>query len=318
MNPVVHGFLRDLRTGPAVRFRNMTVYPIFGTRESRLHYMTLEEALEKEVLDVKEVDAGGDVPRLIAVNRSDRPILVLDGQELLGNKQNRVLNTSILLHPHSETEIPVTCSERGRWSRAMPKVSYTKVFAAASMRHMNAKEVASSLKMGEGFTTNQLKFWLEVGKQQFASKTKSPSQAMADTYKKMKQNLESYLKAFPYQTGQSGIVVSLRGKIVGFDALSNPQAYRQIHDELVKSFAMDAALSEEAGAGEATADSVSDSVEQFLNEITQEDESTFDGVGDGREFHYEKEEAGGRALVCDDEVVHASFYGRPKEVPVGS
>jgi hypothetical protein len=43
-------------------------------------------------------------------------VLLLDGEELAGAKQNRVLNTTILLPEKSETVVPVSCTEANRWS----------------------------------------------------------------------------------------------------------------------------------------------------------------------------------------------------------
>ena len=52
---------------------------------------------------------------LIARNMSDQAVLVLDGEQLIGARQNRMTNRSILLPARSETEIPVFCMEHGRW-----------------------------------------------------------------------------------------------------------------------------------------------------------------------------------------------------------
>jgi hypothetical protein len=73
------------------------------------------KALGKSLLTVTEVNQGGTVPELKVVNRADLPVLLLAGEEVAGAKQNRVLNTTILLMEHSETIIPVSCTEQGRW-----------------------------------------------------------------------------------------------------------------------------------------------------------------------------------------------------------
>jgi len=66
-------------------------------------------------------------------NRGNKPVLLIDGEELADTKQHRVLNTSILLKEASETKIPVSCTERGRWSDAskgFSKIDYATFFAS--------------------------------------------------------------------------------------------------------------------------------------------------------------------------------------------
>ena len=49
------------------------------------------------------------------VNRGPKPTLIIDGEELVGAKQNRVVNLTILVAAESELIIPVSCVEAGRW-----------------------------------------------------------------------------------------------------------------------------------------------------------------------------------------------------------
>ena len=78
-------------------------------------YLTLDEALESATARVSEVSDGGSVPELLFKNLGDKPVLLVEGEELVGAKQNRTLNVSILAPPGRETRIPVTCVEAGRW-----------------------------------------------------------------------------------------------------------------------------------------------------------------------------------------------------------
>ena len=91
---------------------------VFGLRwplEDDLDYMTLDEALQQEVFDVTEIDEGGHVPTIKIVNKSDRMVFLMAGELLVGCKQDRVLNTSMMVPAKSEMPIPVTFVEAGRW-----------------------------------------------------------------------------------------------------------------------------------------------------------------------------------------------------------
>lgn len=55
------------------------------------------------------------MPHLVAENHSESLLLLVEGQELIGAKQNRVLNTTVLIKPKSKVTIPVSCVEAGRW-----------------------------------------------------------------------------------------------------------------------------------------------------------------------------------------------------------
>ena len=55
------------------------------------------QATPDSASDVTELDEGGSVPELRVRNLSGASVLLLDGEELMGAKQNRVLNTSVMV-----------------------------------------------------------------------------------------------------------------------------------------------------------------------------------------------------------------------------
>jgi hypothetical protein len=65
---------------------------------------------------VTEVTGEGRVPELAFENTSTEKILLVDGDELVGAKQNRILNLTILVGVGQKILIPVSCVEQGRWS----------------------------------------------------------------------------------------------------------------------------------------------------------------------------------------------------------
>ena len=93
----VINFLQDCRLGKKQVHRNMTVFPVLFPTVFEPYYMTLEQAIDNEVLVVTEVDASGDVNRLKLRNNGKLPILLIEGEELKGAKQNRIVNASFLI-----------------------------------------------------------------------------------------------------------------------------------------------------------------------------------------------------------------------------
>ena len=86
------------------------------------------------------------MPELKVLNRADVSVLLLDGEELVGAKQNRVLNTSILLKAQSEGVIPVSCTEHGRWSYMSAEFAASDDVMSPTLRSLKMRSVSASLK----------------------------------------------------------------------------------------------------------------------------------------------------------------------------
>ncbi len=81
----------------------LTIYPLFisGSKASaeeetpeqkEIHYLLLEEALEQGNFEIGEISDSGSVNTIAVNNMTGEPVLILDGEELVGAKQNRMIN----------------------------------------------------------------------------------------------------------------------------------------------------------------------------------------------------------------------------------
>ena len=84
-------YVRNIELGELQRYKNVAVAPLFQTTHTTVNYLTLSEALRDGTLCVTEINAAGSLPDLKVTNSDDLPVLLLDGEELVGAKQNRVL-----------------------------------------------------------------------------------------------------------------------------------------------------------------------------------------------------------------------------------
>ena len=143
MENVVASRLQSVQFGEVQSYKSITILPLVAP-DGSFRYRTLGEALTTSDVTITEVSTAGAVPELLVVNRGKSPVLLIDGEELAGAKQNRVLNTSILLKELSETRIPVSCTEQGRWSYASP--SFAEVSKTSSSSLPSRQTVSTSLK----------------------------------------------------------------------------------------------------------------------------------------------------------------------------
>jgi len=238
-------YLLGMELGAFQSFENMAVFPLRFAGNGGPEYITLKEALERGVFVVTEVSAGGSVPELMVENKGDVAVLILDGEELAGAKQNRVLNTTILVGPKSVTKVPVSCTEHGRWSYVSDRFQESGNVMNLALREINVKGVHASLKVGRAFHGDQGAVWDGIAKMHEDAKVVMKTGAMRDVFEAKRAVLEDYLKSFKLEPGPKGALVLIGGKVAGLDFVSREQAYGVLHAKLVRSYAMEAMLAAE-------------------------------------------------------------------------
>jgi hypothetical protein len=92
-----------------------------------------------------EVTEKGDRAQMAVVNEAKLPLFLPDGTTLIGCKQNRVVNISMLLAPRKVTMIPVSCVERGRWQRFSAEAQIGD-FCDPELRSRMARSTGASLR----------------------------------------------------------------------------------------------------------------------------------------------------------------------------
>jgi hypothetical protein len=107
MEGILNQYLDQIKIGGKQVYKNLALFPLLSGQAVSLDYLTMDEALNEGLMEVTEVSEGGHVPDLKVVNKSPRMILILDGEELVGAKQNRIVNTTILVAALSTLVITV-------------------------------------------------------------------------------------------------------------------------------------------------------------------------------------------------------------------
>jgi len=291
--------------GTAIGHRNLTLVPLRGEgHQPRFQgYLLASEAIDTGVLTVTEVDQSGTVPELLAVNDADRPVLLIDGEELQGAKQNRILNTSVLLPPRSKTRIPVSCVEEGRWSHVSPTFK-TGNYAPSSLRQRKSRDVQHSLRARGRAESDQGAIWDSVAEHIESSAAAAPTRAMSDAMATLAEVLGRYHEALPYPSAACGVVAAVCGRFVALDAFDSPSTLEAIWGRLVASYAVDAQAAK-TNVGTTFSARAADSL---LGHIREQRCQAFAGVGLGRDLRFEADKMLGHGLLTEDEMLHLSVF----------
>jgi hypothetical protein len=296
-------FLKSMTAGEPLVRRNLTLVPLTGPIDVTLDYILAAEAFAAGALTITEVSEGGSVPELLAINSIDRMILLLDGEELVGAKQNRILNTSVLLPPRSKTRIPVSCVERGRWHHT------SRVFAAgeyspSSLRAMKCADVSANLRAHGHAVSNQGAVWDKVDCVMDSLGTQSSTSALHEAIDQRREKLDDYLEGIAYPAGTRGLVVAIEGRFAAVDLYDRPGTLEKVWPRLVRSYAMDA-LARLGAKPELLATPGAAEVLSRLSEIPC---VPCPSVGVGEDWRLESPKLVGQALVAGKACVHLSAF----------
>lgn len=309
MNGTMKRVVSSLELGDPKSFHNFTIFPLLGGDGEGVDYLTLGGALILGVLSVVEVSEGGSVPELKVVNRGDKPVLILDGEELMGSKQNRALNTTVLLKPNSETVIDVSCTEHGRWHYKSAEFADSGIVMARGIRSMKNRSVSESVRETRRYSSNQSGIWDKISELNAESGVHSETGAMRDAFVGREGETRRCEDAFAGVEGQIGFVFAVDGAVIGMDLVSRADAYAQLHGKLVRSYVIDSPLKTNANPGPAPQKCVT----AFLDLVGQCDESSHPSVGLGVDWRFSHSLVAGSALICDGVCVHAAFFPAQSE-----
>ena len=241
----------DTRLAAPQESDTLTVVPVVASNAGESRWMLLSDAVATGALRITEVGSG-TVPRLLAKNAAALPVLVLDGEQLIGARQNRTTNRSILLGAGTETEIPVSCMEQGRWHFAsdtfQPAPQHSPVRVRRKAREIEASAVSHGYAPADrDLAEAQGAVWDEIASLSKDLGVSSPTGALDHTYVQRGGDIDAHTSRFMLVPGQVGIIGLVRGEPVGLDIIGDPSLYSRVHGRLIRGYILDAL--DTAGSG---------------------------------------------------------------------
>lgn len=301
----IETFINRLKIGDAQTFNQLTVKPVFVDSDFLLPFLILEEALEQKYLEITEVDEGGSVPELLVKNKSDFDVIILEGEELRGAKQNRIVNTTIIISANSEVVIPVSCVERGRWSYVSEKFTSGSNIASPSLRKISHKSVSKSLRSRKGYKSDQSKIWSEIEEKSVRMSVSTETEAAGDIlFSRVTPEIETDLfQDITHQEKQIGFLTFINGEFAGGDIFGSPDLCAKQMKKLLRGYYLDA-LDSDIKFPQINAD-------EILPQIPSASHESFPTIGKGVEMRFEAEKIQGSWKSVDECVSHLTIF--PKD-----
>jgi hypothetical protein len=273
----------EIRIGQSVTHPVLTVFALFADAASNAEYLLADEAIAAGTTTVEEVNHRGSVPDLLVENKSGSPVLFLEGEELRGAKQNRVLNTSVFIGAASKATIPVSCVEPGRWRYTSRHFASGGSYSSSKLRHILKKSVDRASKTGHGHQSDQGEVWMEVGRQMVSLGSQSPTGAMADTYDSHRVRLAESREQLKYVDGAFGLAVAVGSNLVSVDLFDKSATCRKVWDRLLSGLVLDAL--ESATASDRLDDR---NIQEILNSLRDAPWHATAPAGVGEEFRADR------------------------------
>ncbi len=305
--------VQDLRPDQA-QGKRLTVVPILGpSRVEPAYEMLTQTNLDK--VQVTEISDSGSVPVLKVTNALEVRVFLMDGQELIGAKQNRILNTDVMVPPRSTIDIPVSCVEQGRWSHKSAQFTPGRS-ASHRIRAAKAERVRASLKEKRGHDANQSAVWNEVAQTSICADADSPTAALADAYAHREKDLAQFRLEIKLPENTVGTAVFKNGEFMGLDLFDRHSTLTYFWSALADSYAIDVLAEpiDMEGAGRSVE---SASVRQLLEQVAAGNWESFPTPGEGRDWRLDDPNFAAASLICDDDaVIHLQVF--PKAPAAGS
>ncbi|MDX1578201.1 MAG: DUF6569 family protein [Gemmatimonadota bacterium] len=316
----------QIAPAPSQRHGELTIFPLVSLESVELPYRLLEDAISDGSVEIGEVDEAGSVPELLATNLGAEAVLLLDGEQLLGAKQNRMASRSLLLPGETATRIPVSCIEHGRWRYThrgfRPSDKHSPSRTRKSVRSLEARLAKQGIAAEpRELQAAQADVWDDVASYSRRLGVRSRTGALDELYDVVGPKLEGWVPRFPPVEGQVGLVAFDRDRLLGSDVVGGRGLYARLHGRLLRGYMLDALelrevrarSGEDAPEAEGVAMPDESRVLRFLAEVAKAERTETPTAGGGIYRVLSGAVVGGE-LVDEDRLAHRSaFAADPRE-----
>jgi len=298
-------FLEGLNIKGSQYKKGLTLFPVYGEVKSSYYYLTLDEAIKKDILIIKE-GAMEMVSRIEVINKGKDNVFIMEGEELVGCKQNRVVNVSLIIPGETKVNIPVSCVEEGRWHYVSHKFRGGGNISFCELRIIQKSSVMENLEKRKSYDTDQDGMWEVIEKRLKDMKVPSASGAMKDIYEKREREFKKFSEVFIPMNKQIGGIFCINGDVVGMDVFDKPATWKKLMPKILKSYFLEVSFLNKKKR------TLKKKADEFLKGILKANFSFYPVPGKGKSVIIKGNNVIGTSLLVSNTVIHTSVFKKFK------
>ena len=218
-----------------VEKNNITAFFLSSIEKNNNKYLSFSEAIAKNQVQISEVNKKGLVTKLSVSNKSSDNIIILNGELIIGTqiRQDRIVDSTVLIPGYATVLINTFCGEQYRWSpRLSNKISTSESLYFSSGRANNAADINTKL-------SKQCRIWSEISEKISDFNVKSFTNSVGQIYKKKKVNVEEIVNFFKIPSEAVGVALGINNQLVNIDIFSNNCMLQIYLPKIIRSIALD-------------------------------------------------------------------------------
>ena len=244
--PAVRQWMAGLSLGTPQRIGTLDVIPLLRACVTGDADLLAHEALADGTLEVLEKD-GGVVQELLARNKAPRPVVIIEGETLVGARQNRIVAHTVVVGPGREVVVPVGCMEQGRWHFTSAGFASGASPSEWKVRREIKSSVMKRRSEGHPAALNQSALWDRVEQELVSASVESSTADYHELVSRRMGEAESRLSGVRPVEGQVGLLALSDGLLVAIDLVGSAATWGHLAERALRSL-LPAASDPEASA----------------------------------------------------------------------
>ena len=282
---------------------NIQIAQINRVDSSSINIIAFHDVYRDSLIQINEVSKEGHVNKILLKNNSDKYVFIMDGDIILGAKQNRVFNTSMLIGPNKEYYLSVSCIEKNRWQKSSSSFRPANFLSHKSLRK---KKIDSYYNRGS-YSQNEV--WDEVGNLNRRYKQRSKTSSHTILYESKKHLVDNLKNKFEINPNANGLAYFINGDLQGIEMFYNNSIYKSYYLPLVSSICLEGILNSDKNYNNLNKNEVVNIIDQTFhhNNSNSKNIKSYDGQILGAELKLSDSIMSTNTLIFQNEQIHQSI-----------